>query len=781
MLKGESQMSESLKIPFHVEMNRIIELLAKQIYQSPLALLRENCQNAYDAILQRNYLKQSFEPQINITITPTEVRVTDNGIGMTKQDLINHYWRAGSSGKNNPDARAAGVVGTFGIGAMANFGIASQLRVITESAINHERTRCLAVRETLSATDDCIEMVTEPPTGQAGTTIIAEIPANTPVDVANALTYISNIVGFLRIPVLVNESIVSQHDFESNIPKQQQEWSRNEDVNLSSHLAANIELNISKAGEVWLGLRNIRYFGKQIEGVIFLRQGRHQIRTYRSRFALATAAVGSTYSFGGIADLTVLEPTAGREALTTDSLQLLQSIVTESEKYVSEKIAETPMSDTNTNFLDWVVQNNRYELCSNLAIRIEPDNESIQLEEVRERTQTSPINYFEGSDQSLINQFATNEQPLIVISTRQPRRRCELTYLQRYCNVNRIADTPSVLSKKRERDWSLAESAFALRMMSILDSDYFVKVRVEFGKISHNLPILVNTSKASPEIVLDSDSPTVSMILRLYDQDFTSLTGMIKDFVRNVIFPKISSLVPSSTRQGAEAVLRAMRRPRDVFEYESSDLGSLSALWQDYLEGKITLQEAAQQSTSYVQTNYQYVDYSATRSVSSVLPDVLENQRILEQVEASDSTEDLEALPAITRLDTESTAKMLTIGDDETPLKEYRCFIALTERVREERSEFFLQPHTTEIVWGGQKALYIFQHHSGEFGLYYEMQSTEVLADTPGGKRIPTCTVVLKNQIYIPVPDEIREKFIPHDQGKKKFEIRCELLYPDTA
>jgi hypothetical protein len=29
------------------------------------------------------------------------------------------------------------------------------------------------------------------------------------------------------------------------------------------------------------------------------------------------------------------------------------------------------------------------------------------------------------------------------------------------------------------------------------------------------------------------------------------------------------------------------------------------------------------------------------------------------------------------------------------------------------------------------------------------------------------------------VPDEIRQKFIPHETGKKRFEIRCELLYPD--
>src|SRR6266487_5056906 len=128
------------RIPFHVELNRIIELLARQIYQSPLALLRENCQNAYDAILQRRYLGHSFDPEIEVAIAPTEIKVSDNGIGMTKDELIRHYWRAGSSGKNTPEARAAGVVGTFGIGAMANFGIASELTVVTESATVQQRT-----------------------------------------------------------------------------------------------------------------------------------------------------------------------------------------------------------------------------------------------------------------------------------------------------------------------------------------------------------------------------------------------------------------------------------------------------------------------------------------------------------------------------------------------------------------------------------------------------------------------------------------------------------------
>ena len=63
-------------IPYHVEINRIIELLASQIYQTPLALLRENCQNAFDAVLERIYRDPEFEnPEITVTITSGRIQV----------------------------------------------------------------------------------------------------------------------------------------------------------------------------------------------------------------------------------------------------------------------------------------------------------------------------------------------------------------------------------------------------------------------------------------------------------------------------------------------------------------------------------------------------------------------------------------------------------------------------------------------------------------------------------------------------------------------------------
>ena len=41
------------RIPFDVETSRILQILASEIYDSPKAFLRENAQNAYDAILMR--------------------------------------------------------------------------------------------------------------------------------------------------------------------------------------------------------------------------------------------------------------------------------------------------------------------------------------------------------------------------------------------------------------------------------------------------------------------------------------------------------------------------------------------------------------------------------------------------------------------------------------------------------------------------------------------------------------------------------------------------------
>ena len=99
------------KIAFKVEFARILELLADQIYQSPLALLRENAQNAFDAICMRQMDDPGFAPVIAVAIDDARVTVTDNGIGMTAKEIETHFWYAGRSGKNTDAARGGGCRG----------------------------------------------------------------------------------------------------------------------------------------------------------------------------------------------------------------------------------------------------------------------------------------------------------------------------------------------------------------------------------------------------------------------------------------------------------------------------------------------------------------------------------------------------------------------------------------------------------------------------------------------------------------------------------------------
>jgi len=770
-------------IPFHVEIDRIIDLLAKQIYQSPLALLRENSQNAFDAILMRLAIKDSFEPLINITIDlpNKQISVQDNGIGMSRDTLKNNFWKAGSSGKNNQAARDAGVVGTFGIGAMANFGIADQLSVTTKSIDTNESIISIANRSNLSATEDCISIDTTVDQLDFGSTVTAHISAKSVLNLSQAKSYIENLVKYAEVPIYFNKSLISQADIlECEPSPKDPSWEFNDqNMQIGTAFRADLNLKQMKGGDIWVCLTNLIYNNKEIKGEVILRQNKRTIRTFRSKFSLAPTSVSSLFSFGGVANLSILEPTAGREALTTSSIQLLQSLITELENTLCPLISDNEHSISNVAFLNWLIRTNKYELAGKITLTTKPKN-NLSLEDIKVLSQSKTYNVYTGTETSIIDQYTNEECPLILLSSSSPRRKIEDEFLKRFCKINAINNNPQLLNVKSDKELNDYESSFALRIVSILNADYFVKSKVSFGNISHNLPILIKTDTSPINIYLNSSSPTISTFLKMYESDFIVMSGVAKDFIRNTIFPKISNLVPSSTRKGAEAFLKAIKGPKDIFEYEKSDQWSLNDIWKEYSEGEITLEDATIRSTNIVRETVQVVDRTVSAKVSDIIPDVIANQNVIDQNTQEAMQQTNTPLPSITRLDKEVDYKILTMDDTENALNGYKCFLSISERVRSESGDFFLQPHKTEIIWGGQKVLFIFQHHSGEFGLYYELKNKDLISASSGGGEMMTSTIILKNKIFIPIPDEIKANFIPVDNEKKSFEIRCELLYPDA-
>lgn len=598
--------------------------------------------------------------------------------------------------------------------------------------------------------------------------------ADKAINVAEAQTYISQFVAFLPIDVYVNNAKVSGQPIEDSVPALAKTWSVSEQgIDLGDGLKADIDLTGALNGEVRIALRNIESGSQKLDGLMVLRQGGGNLRTFRSGFGLATTSVSSLYSFGGIADFLFLQPTAGREALTMESMQLLQKIVARVDEFVSLHLAQRPESNASTPFVAWAAKRRRFDLCSNLRVRIEP-GESLPLHEVRDRSQQTPVLVYSGTDNATIK-HASEDRPIIMLTRGSPRRDCEINYLRQYCKIEELTDEPKVLERKSELETSTAEKALAFRLASILSTDYFLDTHIMLGKISHGLPVLVTKRDSPVEVFLDPAGATVQVMLELYEKQYTAFGHMAKDFARNMIFPRVSDLVPSATRQGAEAFLKSIHRTREIFEYEAADLENLASLWTDYMTGKLSFQQAADRSNRVVTRSYQVVDSAAAGAMRDVVPDVIDNQSATEQQNGPEYG----PLPPIQRLDMKTDKKLLTIEDNEPALKNYRCFLALTNRIHEEKGDFFLQPHRTSVVWGGQKALFIFEHHSGEFGLYYDLQTQGLISAQSGGGSFESCTIVMKNRIFIPIPPPIQASFLPQQTEKKRFEVRCDILHID--
>ena len=202
---------------------------------------------------------------------------------------------------------------------------------------------------------------------------------------------------------------------------------------------------------------------------------------------------------------------------------------------------------------------------------------------------------YDGSDQEVIKAHASDDTPLLILARTNPRRRCEQGFLKSRAKVARISNTPVVRDRRTYSLMSMAESGLAYRVEVILKTDYFVKeCRVDFGVISHDLPVFVEIEEGSDciGIVLNPEGQTVQLLTSLFQTEYRAFGSMAKDFARTMLFPRIADYVPSSTRQGAEAFLRAIRRPAESFEYADDDLGSLPSIWKDYAEGQITLDQA---------------------------------------------------------------------------------------------------------------------------------------------------------------------------------------------
>ncbi|MEU9335509.1 HSP90 family protein [Streptomyces sp. NPDC048290] len=124
---------------FQVDLRGLVDLLSHHLYSSPRVYLRELLQNAVDALTARHTLEPTAPAGafgIRLTADGTAVRVEDDGVGLTEDDVHTFLATIGRSSKraDRIAEQRADYIGQFGIGLLSCFLVADEIHVLSRSA-----------------------------------------------------------------------------------------------------------------------------------------------------------------------------------------------------------------------------------------------------------------------------------------------------------------------------------------------------------------------------------------------------------------------------------------------------------------------------------------------------------------------------------------------------------------------------------------------------------------------------------------------------------------------
>ncbi|MFP6251368.1 molecular chaperone HtpG [Helicobacter pylori] len=140
---------------FQTEINQLLDLMIHSLYSNKEIFLRELISNASDALDKLNYLMLTDEKLKGLNTTPSiylsfdsqkkTLTIKDNGIGMDKNDLIEHLGTIAKSGTKSFLSALSGdkkkdsvLIGQFGVGFYSAFMVASKIVVQTKKVTSEQ-------------------------------------------------------------------------------------------------------------------------------------------------------------------------------------------------------------------------------------------------------------------------------------------------------------------------------------------------------------------------------------------------------------------------------------------------------------------------------------------------------------------------------------------------------------------------------------------------------------------------------------------------------------------
>ena len=141
---------------FKTETKRLLDLMINSIYTNKEIFLRELISNASDAIDKYHYLslqdaslekRNDYKISIEVNDDERTLTISDNGIGMTYDELVNNLGTIASSGSleflkkmenKESELDEIDIIGQFGVGFYSAFMVANKVEVITKSPFSEK-------------------------------------------------------------------------------------------------------------------------------------------------------------------------------------------------------------------------------------------------------------------------------------------------------------------------------------------------------------------------------------------------------------------------------------------------------------------------------------------------------------------------------------------------------------------------------------------------------------------------------------------------------------------
>jgi len=731
-----------------IDFESVLRAISKQIYETPLAFIRENVQNAVDAI-RIQALREDVDPaddryRIEVKSQEDRIFVRDNGTGMSASDLQNYFWTIGASGKRTQEAIAAGCVGMFGIGGFANFGVCHTLEVISQVGDAAHGTLTRLGEADIQAAGTAIPLVhveSSDNAGPRGTLVVGHL--RKPANADELRRYLQDFVRFVPTTITFNGQKISQSAF-STIEDQEnltpittgaQEW-REGDIVITGRLFED------RGHTLVAAIHGLMLRGEQVNLVGHVRFEAGAIDVFKRGFKLCATSVGTTIGVSGRLDCDRFVPTAGRDSLDGPTGSLLGNIALLLERVAVDAVLETQERIAqHTRIFRYINQRGLVAKLDLVRVRL-ADGAELPLIDIKRRAQQGGIGVFFGvAQKQALNQIMQARGHIVVLlSGDGHRQQAERSYLEKYCGAKPFDGIIDCV--ERYTTLSRFEHIFLSELELNISKSYEVKnFHLIPGKLTEDIPVFVKEGSGSQplDIFVDVRHQEVAKLQELgFTQIFYSL---IATFCREYLGPSLKKWSPRFFGDGALNLELLAKRRSELWILLKDDIGVVHKGGQRHV---------------VTRSDVQVVNVGGGQAQPEPPPG--------------------KPLPRI-----------LQIVDQHGTTGLGGFYIRMPDSAFAAYGDLLPECESRGVVWAGNKILYV-ASDTVSAAFQYEIRLDEVVAAEINGAIRAEGAIPLDrplqemfNGLYFPIPAPLERFIVPRNDAEIRLELHCDWIDMRTA